>query len=72
MPYDIIAGLFTPINVKNMVNEIMSLIGVCLNSGAGVAFVMPYMGNGSLLSYLRKDKNALVLPRGSDGETVEQ
>ena len=79
----ITVGLFSPNDVHNMMEEVlkmrkfnhpnvMSLIGVCLNSGAGVAFVMPYMDNGSLLGYLRKDREALILPKGSDGETVEQ
>ena len=51
--------------------NVMSLLGVCLNSGAGVAIVMPYMGNGSLLSYLKKDREALLLPSSADSHTVE-
>ena len=76
------SGLFTPHDVHCMVEEIlkmkefshpniMSLLGVCLNSGAGVAIVMPYMGNGSLLSYLKKDREALLLPSSADSHTVE-
>ena len=76
------SGLFTPHDVHCMVEEIlkmkefshpnvMGLLGVCLNPGAGVAIVMPYMGNGSLLSYLKKDKKALILPSSADAHTVE-
>ena len=39
--------------------HIMSLIGVCLDAGVGV--VMPYMANGSVLSYLKKEREALLL-----------
>ena len=51
--------------------NVMSLFGVCLNSGAGVAIVMPYMENGSLLSYLKKDSEALILTSSADSNTVE-
>ena len=39
--------------------HIMSLIGVCLDVGVGV--VMPYMANGSVLSYLKKERETLLL-----------
>ena len=39
----------------------MSLVGVCLDAGAGPAIVMPYMANGSLLDYLRKERDSLLL-----------
>ena len=41
--------------------HVMPLVGVCLDSGAGPAIVMPYMGNGSLLDYLRKERTNLLL-----------
>ena len=58
-------GLFTVNDVHNMTYEIqtmklfdhpnvMTLIGVCVSIGGGPAIIMPYMENGSLLSYLRK------------------
>ena len=46
--------------------NVMSLIGVCLDAGPGVSIVMPFMANGSLLDYLRKERDNLYL-----GETSE-
>ena len=51
--------------------NIMSLLGICLNSAAGVAYVMPFMENGSLLSYLKKDRDGILLPSSADAHTVE-
>ncbi len=61
------AGLFSVSDVQDMVCEvnkmkefnhphIMSLIGVCLDAGPGVSIVMPYMANGNLLDYLKKER----------------
>ena len=72
-------GLFTPADVQMMLQEvvkmkdlnhphIMSLIGVCFNSGVGV--VMPYMANGSVLSYLKKEQETLFLQNEADVEQV--
>ena len=66
------SGLFTSKDVHSLVEEVlkmqgfhhlhvMSLVGVCLDSGAGPAIVMPYMANGSLLDYLRKERDSLLL-----------
>ena len=64
-------GLFTPNDVDNLVDEVlkmhtlshpnvMSLTGVCLDAGGGPAVVMPYMDNGSVLHYLKKERGKLV------------
>ena len=37
--------------------HVLSLIGVCLDTGPGVSIVMPFMTNGSLLDYLRKERS---------------
>ncbi len=74
-------GLFTLSDVQSMVSEItkmqefhhphvMSLIGVCLDAGPGVSMVMPYMTNGSLLDYLKKERSTLELAEGEDSEKV--
>ena len=39
----------------------MSLIGVCENFCGGPAEVMPFMANGSVLDYLRRERKSLVL-----------
>ena len=50
--------------------HVMSLIGVCLDAGAGVSIVMPYMGNGSLLDYLKKERESLELDDDSEVDQV--
>ena len=39
--------------------HVMSLIGVCLDAGPGVSIVMPFMANGNLLDYLKKERSSL-------------
>ena len=41
--------------------NVMTLIGVCLDAGPGVSIVMPFMANGSLLEYLKKERDNLYL-----------
>ncbi len=41
--------------------QVMSLIGVCVDAGPGVAIVMPYMDNGSLRDYLKRERDNLEL-----------
>ena len=76
-------GLFSASDVENMLAEItkmkdlhhpnvMSLIGVCLDAGPGVSIVMPFMANGSLLDYLKKERATLYLPDTSELEDVSQ
>ena len=72
-------GLFTVNDVHNMTQltmklfdhpNVMTLIGVCVSIGGGPAIIMPYMENGSLLSYLRKDKKNITASDYQDLETV--
>ena len=41
--------------------HVLSLIGVCLDTGPVVSMVMPYMINGSLLDYLKQQRSNLVM-----------
>ena len=50
--------------------NVMSLIGVCLDAGPGVSIVMPFMANGSLLEYLKKERDKIYLPDTSELEDV--
>ena len=50
--------------------HVMSLIGVCMDAGAGVSVVMPYMANGSLLDYLKKERGSLELDIDSEIDQV--
>ena len=48
--------------------HVMTLKGVCLDGGPMPYVVLPYMANGSLLSYLRKERLNLVIKKDTDGE----
>ena len=72
-------GLFNANDVQQILQEVvkmkdfkhphvMPLIGVCLDSGVGV--VVPFMANGSVLSYLKKERDALLLSEDADIEQV--
>ena len=50
--------------------NVLHLIGVCLDAGPAPYVVMPYMANGSLLRYLKKERNNLVLQGGGDEDVV--
>ena len=50
--------------------HVMGLIGVCLDAGSAPYIVMPYMANGSLLHYLKRERSNLVLPEDADGDEV--
>ena len=76
-----ILGFFTPNDVKSMMNEVlkmqffdhpnvMSLIGVCVDGGAGPSIIMPYMANGSLLSFLKKERENMIMDEDKDPDTV--
>ena len=41
--------------------NVLTLIGVCLNGGSAPYIIMPFMANGSLLSYLRNNRKTLVV-----------
>ena len=76
-----IIGLFTATDIEGLVAEIikmkdfqhsnvMSLFGVCLDAGPGVSIVMPFMANGSLLDYLKKERNNVYLSETSEIDEV--
>ena len=50
--------------------NVMNLIGVCINAGPAPYIVMPFMANGSLLSYLRKERPNLILDENVDEDLV--
>lgn len=50
--------------------HVMGLIGVCLDSGSAPYIVMPYMANGSLLEYLKRERDSLVFPETTDADKV--
>ena len=46
--------------------NVISLIGVCIDAGPAPYIIMPFMGNGSLLSYLKKHRTELIPPDTAD------
>ena len=46
--------------------RVLSIIGVCVDGGPAPYIVMPFMANGSLLAYIKKEKMNLVVPIDSD------
>ena len=50
--------------------HVMGLIGVCIDAGSAPYIVMPYMANGSLRHYLKRERSNLVLPEHTDGDEV--
>ena len=50
----------------------ITLIGVCLDAGPGVSIVMPFMANGSLFDYLKKERDKLYLLDTSELEDISQ
>ena len=56
--------------MKNFSNlHVMSLKGVCLDGGPVPYIVLPYMANGSLASYLKKERKNLVVMK--DNSTID-
>jgi serine/threonine protein kinase len=48
--------------------HILTLTGVCLDGGPAPYIIMPFMGNGSLLSYLRRERDTFVLQADSESK----
>ena len=75
------AGNFDQLEVEKFVEEsvkmsrfkhahVMGLIGVCLDGGPAPYIIMPYMANGSLLKYLKKERANIVLSENADEDEV--
>ena len=41
--------------------NVLTLIGVYLDGGPALYIIMPFMANGSLLAYLKKNRKSLVI-----------
>ena len=51
-------------------SHVMGLIGVCLDTGSAPFIIMPYMANGSLLKYLKRERGKIVLSDENDEDEV--
>ena len=50
--------------------NIISIIGLCLNAGPSPYIILPFMENGSLLSYVQNNRAILCTNANADEETV--
>ena len=73
--------MFSANELDNMIKEslkmvkfnhqnVMKLIGVCIEKGPSPYIVMPYMAYGSLLSYLKKHRAELTIANNENIELV--
>ena len=49
--------------------NVLTMNGVCLDGGPAPFIIMPFMPNGSLLVYLKKNRATLIIS-GNDDEEV--
>ncbi len=74
--------IFSPRDVTDLLKEsekmmmfdhpnVLSLIGVCVDAGKAPYLVMPYMANGSLMSYLRNERPNLTITNEAGDELVQ-
>ncbi len=50
--------------------NVMTLLGGCFHADQGPSIVMPYMANGSLLDYLKKERERLDVDYEAELDTV--
>ena len=50
--------------------NVLKLIGVCTDAGEAPYIVLPFMANGSLLAYLKKERTNLTIAEGASEELV--
>ena len=48
--------------------NVLTLTGVCLDGGPAPFIIMPFMTNGSLLTYLTKNRAKLVIESAGNGQ----
>ena len=69
--YDISSLMEESLKMKSFDHvNVLSLLGVCVDTGSAPYIVMPLMSHGSLLSYLKKERHNLTVAEGSDIELV--
>ena len=48
--------------------HVLNIIGVCVDAGPAPYIIMPFMTNGSLLAFIKKEKINLVVPDTADND----
>ena len=79
--FPIPAGNYYQVDVDRFVEEslkmsrfrhahVMGLYGVCLDADSTPFIIMPYMANGSLLQYLKRERDNIVILEDNDPDDV--
>ena len=74
-------GFFDEAAINDMVKEslkmkdfnhpnVLNMIGVCIDGGPAPFIVMPFMVNGSLRAYLKKERPNIIVPDDADVSLV--
>ena len=50
--------------------NVLNLLGVCIDNGPVPLLVLPFMANGSLLKYLKRERPKLTVTVNSDTSLV--
>lgn len=50
--------------------NVVCLLGVCVDAGPSPYVVMPFMANGSLLAFLKKERGTLLISADDEEEMV--
>ena len=50
--------------------NVMPLLGMCMGAGPGISLIMPYMEQGSLLDYLKRERSSLITGDDDEHTTV--
>ena len=50
--------------------NVLNLIGVCVDGGPLPLLVVPFMANGSLLDYLKRERPKLTTAAGANSDLV--
>ena len=78
-PLSFASGFYDGSTVRDMLREcskmgkfdhpnVLTLRGVCLDGGPAPYIIMPFMANGSLLTYLKDNRNNLVVSNKSEDD----
>ena len=76
-----ITGFFDQRSAADMMKEsekmqgfehphVLNITGVCVDAGPAPYIIMPFMANGSLLAYIKKEKMNLVIPNDAADEEL--
>lgn len=80
---EILAGSFTKDDTENLIKEsiliykfdhpnVISLIGLCLDAAPSPYIILPFMENGSLLSYIKNSRATLYTNSDTEDEIVSE